>query len=134
MTATLSSPSSVRRPARAALVLLIGLAVSGTASATELLPPASKSKLLRDRDVTIIIIDENDRRSSSRVEKPAATQPGLPRSPASRLSRDEDELKIRIRRDRSANSGTIVRSGPKIIIVDQNSNGCGGSGVCVIRP
>ena len=134
MTATLSSPLSIRRPARAALALLIGLAVSGTAVATELLPPASKSKLLRDRDVTIIIIDENDRRSSSRVEKPAATQPDLPRPPASRVSRDEDELRIRIRRDRSTNADTTVRSGPKIIIVDKNSSGCGGSGVCVIRP
>lgn len=134
MTVTLSSTTKVRRPVQAALALLIGLAVGGTALATELLPPASKSKLLRDPDVTIIIIDENDLRSSSRVDAPAGTQPALPRPPASRVSRDEDEFNIRIRRDRSTNSGTTDRTGPKIIIVDQNSNGCGGNSVCVIRP
>lgn len=134
MTATLSSSSGVRRPARAALALLIGLTMSGTALATELKPPASKSKLLRDRDVTIIIIDENDRRSSSTAGAPAATQPALPRPPASRIIRDDDELTIRVRRDRATNSGTVVRSGPKVIIVDQNSNGCGNGSVCVIRP
>ena len=135
MTVTLSTTTKVRRPVQAALALLIGLAVGGTALATELLPPASKSKLLRDPDVTIIIIDENDRRrSSSRVDAPAGTQPALPRPPASRISRDEDEFNIRIRRDRSTSSGTTDRTGPKIIIVDQNSNGCDGGGVCVIRP
>jgi hypothetical protein len=134
MTATLSSPSSVRKPARAALALLIGLAVSGTAMATELLPPAGKSKLLRDRDVTIIIIDENDRRSSSRIEKPRGSKQAPLQPPSSRIIRDDDELTIRVRRDRSASSGTIVRSGPKIIIVDKNSSGCDGGGVCVIRP
>ena len=134
MTVTLSSTSKVRRPVRAALSLLTGLAVSGTALATDLKPPASKSKLLRDSDVTIIIIDENDRRSSSRVDAPVATQPDLPRPPASRIIRDDDELTIRVRRDRSANSGVIVRSGPKIIIVDKNSSGCDGGSVCVIRP
>ena len=134
MTATLSSPSSVRRSARAALALLIGLAVSSTAVASELLPPASKSKLLRDRDVTIIIIDENDRRSSSRSGGSSRSEQAPVRAPSGTLSRDEDEFKIRIRRDRSTNAGTTVRSGPKIIIVDKNSSGCGGSGVCVIRP
>lgn len=131
---TLSSTSKVRRPVQAALALLVGLTFAGTALATELKPPASKSKLLEDRDVTIIIIDENDRRPSSRVNAPAAKQPALPLPPASRASRDEDEFNIRILRDRSAGSRKIVRSGPKIIIVDKDSSGCDGGGVCVIRP
>lgn len=134
MTATLSSPSRVRRPVQAALALLIGLTMGGMASATDLKPPAGKLKSLRDRDVTIVIIDDNDRRSSSRSDGPSRSEQAPVRAPSGTLSRDDDEVTIRVRRDREAKSGTIVRSGPKIIIVDQNSRGCGGSGVCVIRP
>lgn len=138
MTAMHFSPSSAGRPVRAALALLIGLticgAAAGTAGATELKPPASKSKLLRDNDITIVIIDENDRRARSRSDAPARSSRSELQPPSSRVSRDEDEFRIRVKRDRSGNSGTDARSGPKVIIVDQNSRGCDGGGVCVIRP
>lgn len=116
-------------------------------------------KKRRDKDVTIIIIDDKDRNRKRFVpedkRKPAA---------ATTFKRRKDNFRIRIPHQ-NAGHGTRPRpghlprnriehqsghagnsgfghgatghrgnSGPKVIIVDRNSSGCKGSGVCVIRP
>jgi len=133
-----------RHAVQAALAFLIGLGLSAPvfapAFATEPLAPAGKSRSIeqqkkwRKGDVTIIIIDEDDRSTSS-VPSPklgAKTGKTVP-APSSRIDRDDDDTRIIIRQSRK--TGSKTRSGPKVIIVDKNgSNGCSGSGVCVIRP
>lgn len=133
MTAKLFSHTRHRRPVQVAIALLIGLGIGTTAFATELKAPAAKSKLLRDKDVTIIIIDKTDSRSKSKVPTSGTSKTSPLRQPATRINRDDDDVVIRIRRD-STKGGTIVRSGPKVIVIDENSGGCSGSSVCVIRP
>ena len=68
MTATLFPHPPGRRTALAALALLagFGMAIGSSALASELKPPSGKSRLLNDSDITIVIIDGNDRRASSR--------------------------------------------------------------------
>jgi hypothetical protein len=134
MTAKSFSRPEARKPVLAALALLIGFGISASALATELKPPAGKSKLLNDSDVTIIILDRNDSRSTSQIGVPGRSQSSSVGQPSSRIKRNDDDLTIRFKRNDSTRSGTIVRSGPKVIIVDRNSDGCGGSSVCVIRP
>jgi len=132
MTAKLFSHTRQRKPVQAAIALVLALGIGSTALATELKSPASKSKLLRDKDVTIIIIDKDDDRSSSQGGAPGQPLSSAPRQPATKIKRDGD-VTIRIKRD-SSNGGTIVRSGSKVIIVDKNTSGCNGDGVCIIRP
>ena len=144
MTAKLFSRTVTRRPAQAILALLIGAlpigsGASTTAFAAELKAPAGKSRLLRDNDITIIIIDEDDdKRSTSRIGTPSTSKSSPVRQPSARINRDDNDLTIRFKRDRSARSGSgnapSIRSGPKVIIVDKNSFGCDGGSVCVIRP
>jgi len=123
-----------RRPVQAAVILAATLGLATTALATELKPPSGKSKLLRDKDVTVIIIDRNDNRSSSRIGTPSRSASSPLKQPSTKIRRESDQVEIRIKRD-DTRGGTIVRSGPKIIIVDENTRGCGdSSGVCVIRP
>ncbi|MBV6651939.1 MAG: hypothetical protein KI789_19615, partial [Hoeflea sp.] len=64
MTATLFSHAPGRRTALAALALLagFGMAIGSSALASDLKPPSGKSRLLNDSDITIVIIDDNDRR------------------------------------------------------------------------
>lgn len=133
MTAKLFSHTRHRRPVHAAIALFVGLGIGTTAFASELKAPAGKSRLLRDKDVTIIIIDKDDHRSESKVPASGTSITSPLRQPATRIKRDDDDVVIRIKRD-STNGGTIVRSGPKVIIVDENSSGCSGTSVCVIRP
>ena len=122
-----------RRPVQAAILFAATLGFATTALATELKPPSGKSKLLRDKDVTVIIIDKNDNKSSSRIGTPDRSKSSL-NQPSTKIRRDDDTVEIRIKRD-NTQGGTIVRSGPKVIIVDQNTRACGDdSGVCVIRP
>ena len=119
-------------PARAAFALLIGLGICTTAFAGELKAPSGKSRLLRDNnDVTIVIIDKDDNSSSSQVRTPGKSQSSTLQQPSSRIKRDDDEVTIRFKRDRTT---TSARTGPKIIIIDRNSGSCDGGGVCVIRP
>ena len=132
MTVTLFSPTRHRKPVQAAIALVLALGIGTTALATELQSPASKSKLLRDKDVTIIIIDKDDDRSTSQSDTPGQPLSSALRQPATKIKRDDD-VTIRIKRGNS-NGGTIVRSGSKVIIVDKNTNGCNGDGVCIIRP
>lgn len=130
------SPASSRVPVRAALVLLIGLGFATSALASDLTPPSGKFKSLRDRsDVTVIIIDKNDRRSTSHIGAPSRSK-SIPAAPSSRFVRDDDDVTIRVRRNHTSGSGhnTVNRSGPKVIIVDRNTGRCSGGGVCVIRP
>ncbi|GAB5462508.1 MAG: hypothetical protein HoeaKO_44150 [Hoeflea alexandrii] len=146
MTATLFSHAPGRRTALAALALLagFGMAIGSSALASDLKPPSGKSRLLNDSDITIVIIDDNDRRSSSRSGGSSRSEPAPVRAPSGKVSREEDDVTIRFRRDRSTATGTgstvtttgtsTGNPGPKIIIVDRNSNGCDGGGVCVIRP
>lgn len=123
-----------RRRVQAAIILAASLGLATTALATELKAPSGKSKLLRDKDVTVIIIDTNDDRSSSRIGTPSRSASSPLKQPSTKIRRDDDQVEIRIKRDDNR-AGTIVRSGPKVIIVDENTRGCGdGSGVCVIRP
>ncbi|AKI03053.1 hypothetical protein IMCC20628_04380 [Hoeflea sp. IMCC20628] len=136
-----------RHAARAALAFLIGLGLSAPvlapAFANEPMAPAGKSRSIhqqkkwRKGDVTIIIIDEDDR-SRSTVPKPklgAKTGKTVP-APSSRIDRDDDNTRIIIRQTRkTGKTGSKTSTGPKVIIVDKNTdNGCSGSGVCVIRP
>ncbi|WP_417414939.1 hypothetical protein [Hoeflea sp.] len=135
MTAKPFSPASARRAVQAAtLALLIGFAVSGTSLAAEIKPPSSKTKRHNDRDVTIIVIDKDDHSSRSKAGKLDPSLPDPARAPASRTIRDDDELTIRIRRNRDTRTGSTRKPGPKIITIDKNSGACGGGGVCVIRP
>ena len=138
MTATLFSRAQGRRTALAALALLAGLGIGSSALASELKPPSGKSRLLNDSDITIVIIDGNDRRASSRSGGSSRPEPAPVRPPSGKASREEDDVTIRFRRDRSATTGSgnagTRNPGPKVIIVDRNSNGCDGGGVCVIRP
>lgn len=154
MTATLFPHPPGRRTALAALALLagFGMAIGNSALASDLKPPSGKSRLLNDSDITIVIIDDNDRRSSSRSGGSSRSEPAPVRAPSGKVSREEADVTIRFRRDRSTatGSGSTVTTtgtstvtttgtstgnpGPKIIIVDRNSNGCDGGGVCVIRP
>lgn len=141
MTATPFSPACARSAVRtASLALLLGFAVSGASVASDLKPPSGKIKRPGDGDVTIIVIDRDDRRARSRAGSKAGTPkqalPGKLRSPSSRTIRDGDELTIRIRRERdtrTGSNGSTRKPGPKIITIDRNSGACGG-GVCVIRP
>jgi len=132
MTAKLYSHTRHRMPVQAAIALVVALGIGTTALATELKSPASKSKLLRDKDVTIIIIDKDDDRSSSQTGASGRSDSSSLRQPATKIKRDDD-VAIRIKRD-SSNGDTIVRSGSKVIIVDKTTNGCAGDGVCIIRP
>jgi replicative DNA helicase len=132
MTAKLFSHTRHRMPVQAAIALVVALGIGTTALATELKSPASKSKLLRDKDVTIIIIDKDDDRSSSQTGASDRSDSSSLRQPATKIKRDDD-VTIRIKRD-SSNGDTIVRSGSKVIIVGKNTNGCTGDGVCIIRP
>jgi hypothetical protein len=131
MTAKLFSHTRLRKPVQAAIALVLALGIGSAALATELKSPASKSKLLRDKDVTIII-DKDDDRSSSQGGASGQPLSSAPRQPATKIKRDDD-VTIRIKRN-SSNGGTIVRSGSKVIIVDKNTSGCNGDGVCIIRP
>ncbi len=134
-----------RHAVQVALAFLISLGLSAPvlapAFATELLAPSGKSKSIyqqkrwRKGDFTIIIIDEDDRSTSS-VPNPklgAKADKTVP-APSSRIERDDDDTRIIIRQ--SHKTGSKTRTGPKVIIVDKNNrNGCdGSSGVCVIRP
>jgi hypothetical protein len=130
------SPASGRIPVRTALVLFLGLGLATSALASELTPPSGKFKSLRDHgDVTVIIINKNDRRSTSRIGAPSRSQ-SIPAAPSSRFVRDDDDVTIRVRRNHTSGSGhgTVKQSGPKVIIVDRNTGRCSGGGVCVIRP
>ncbi|MDF1610054.1 hypothetical protein PZ897_17880 [Hoeflea sp. YIM 152468] len=142
MTERFFSRGGGRKPVHAALALILGLSLAAPAFASELPPPPSvKSKLLRDRgDVTIIIIDGDKRRSTSHIGAPSRKQSASrkqaapPPAPSTRIRRDDD-VTIRIKRDRHSGSGhKKARSGPKVIIVDGDSGRCKGGGVCVIRP
>jgi len=133
MTVKLFSRALRHKPVQAAITLVVGLGLSTAALATELKPPSGKSKLLRDKDVTVIVIDKNDNKSSSRIGTSSKSKSPL-KQPSTNIGRDDDTVEIRIKRD-NTRGGTIVRSGPKVIIVDENTRGCGdSSGVCVIRP
>lgn len=138
MTTKLFSRAVGHISAGAALALLIGLGAGTAAFADELKAPAGKSRLLRDNDVTVIIIDKHKKRSKHETTTPGKSKSPQLRQPSSRISRDDDELTIRFNRDRKTGSGSSSarseRSGPKIIIIDKNTNGCNGGGVCVIRP
>jgi hypothetical protein len=144
MTATLFSQAPGRRTGLAALALLAGIGIGSSALASELKPPSGKSRLLNDSDITIVIIDENDRRPSSRSGGSSRSEPAPVRAPSGKASREEDDVTIRFRRDRSTATGTgstvtttgtsTGNPGPKVIIVDRNSTGCDGGEVCVIRP
>lgn len=152
MTTTLFSHASGRRTALAAVALLAGIGIGSSALASELKPPSGKSRLLNDSDITIVIIDDNDRRPSSRSGGSGRSEPVPVRAPSGKVSREEDDVTIRFRRDSSTTTGsgstvtttgtsTVTTTGtstgnpgPKIIIVDRNSDGCDGGGVCVIRP
>ncbi|MGJ8572968.1 MAG: hypothetical protein ACSHXI_19965 [Hoeflea sp.] len=133
MTTKLFSRAQCRRSAQAAIAVLVGIGIGTTAFATELKAPSVKSRLLRDKDVTIIIIDKNDKRPKSEV-RTYGTSKSIPLpQPSTRINRNDDDVIIRIKRDRTK-GGTIVRSGPKVIIIDEDTSGCKGNRVCVIRP
>jgi hypothetical protein len=119
-------------------------------------------KKRRDKDITIIVIDEDDR-DRKRFVREENRKPPAQRS----IERPDDDLVIKLpRHDRdhngydgdrhrrtsgtsdgvdeerfwgndSASTGNARKGrhdGPKVIIVDRNSSACEGSGVCVIRP
>ncbi|SOE16819.1 hypothetical protein SAMN05877838_1701 [Hoeflea halophila] len=122
-----------RRPIQAAIIFAASVGLATTALAIELKPPSGTSKLLRDKDVTVIIIDRDDGRSSSRIRLPGQSASSPLKQPSTKIRRDGDHVEIRVKRD-SSGGGTFVRSGPKVIIVDSNTSSCGdSSGVCVIR-
>ena len=127
MTASLFSR---RTSLQASITLLAGLSLATTALASDLKPPSGKSKLLRDKDVTVIIIDKDDDRSKPEPAKPGASASSSVRPPSGRIKRDDD-VEIRIKR---TDGDTIVRSGAKVIIVDKTTRGCKGDDVCIIRP
>jgi len=115
--------------------LIIPLSLAASAGATELTPPSAKSKLLSDRNVTIVIIDGDEENRSTSTTPPAKTlQPAdlTPEKlrPSARIERDDADIKITIKRD----TGSTTKPGPKIIIIDGTTNGCDGGTVCVIRP
>ena len=131
MTASLFSRTSRRTILQASIALVAGLGLATTGLANDLKPPSGKSKLLRDKDVTVIIIDKDDDRSKSKRRKSDASKSTSSlRPPSTRIKRDED-VEIRIKR---TDSGTIIRSGAKVIIVDKSTRGCKGDDVCIIRP
>ena len=128
-----------RRAVHAVLALLIGLGFSTPSLAADPKAPSVKSsstyKKHRDRGTTIVIIDEDDR-SSSTAPKPKTRSKAekAPAAPSSRSSSDDDDdTRIIIRKTSKTSDKTS--SGPKVIVVDRNSDkGCDGGGVCVIRP
>lgn len=136
MTGMFFSRGPGRKAARAILALLLATGLSGAALAGEPKPPSVRSKLLsdRDRDVTIIIIDKDDDRPTSRIGAPSKPQSSQLRQPSGKIKRDDDDVTIRIQRDRKTHSGSSKKTGPKIIIIDGDSGRCKGGGVCVIRP
>tara|TARA_R110002020_G_scaffold59673_16_gene162573 strand:+ start:2559 stop:3191 length:633 start_codon:yes stop_codon:yes gene_type:complete len=112
----------------------IGATFAAPAGATELQMPSAKSRLLRDRDdVTIIIIDKQDRRRSRSTSPAKLDLDTVPTPPSSKIRRDEDEVRVYIKR-KTGGARKTKKPNPKVIIVDQNRGGCGNSGVCVIRP
>ena len=124
-----------RKMAQAILALMIATGLSGAALAAEPKPPSVKSKLLRDRGITIIILDEDDNRSTSRIGAPGKPQSSQLRQPSGKIERDDDDFTIRIKRDRRIHSSSSSKkSGPKVIVIDGKSDHCKGDGVCVIRP
>lgn len=120
-------------------------------------------KKRRDKDITIIVIDEDDRDRKRFVREENRVPPAQ-----RTIGRPDDDIVIKLpRHDRDHNgydgdrhrrtSGTSdgvdeerfwgndsasandgkrrgKHDGPKVIIVDRNSSACEGSGVCVIRP
>jgi len=131
--------SAGRIAGRGALALVLGASLAmgaqlaTPAGANDLQMPSAKSKLLRDRDnVTVIIIDKDDRRRSSSTSPGRVDSGSDVKQPSSRIRRDNDTVYIK-RKSGGSHSGN--RSGPKVIIVDKNrGTSCSGSGVCVIRP
>ncbi|WP_420407855.1 hypothetical protein [Hoeflea sp.] len=144
--------------------------LSATVAAAFVLPSLSPAlandgpvfKKQRDNDITIIVIDEDDR-DRKRFVREENRKPPARRS----IERPDDEIVIKLpRHDRdhdgydgdrhrrtsgtsdsvdeerfwgkdSASTGNGRKDshdGPKVIIVDRNSSACEGSGVCVIRP
>jgi hypothetical protein len=156
----------MRRPG---MRLRAGLVTAGIAAAFMLpsLAPASADdgpvfKKRRDKDITIIVIDEDDR-DQKRFVREENRKPPAQRS----IERPDNDLVIKLprgHRDHDSHDGDRHRrtsgtsdsvneerfwgkdsastdkrrsgkhSGPKVIIVDRNSSACEGSGVCVIRP
>ena len=131
MIATPVSHRTGRNCLIAALALLTGFGIAA-AHASEPMAPASKSRLLRDKDVTIIIIDDHDRRPASKT--PDRKSSTTVRQPANAIDREDDDVTIRLKHKNSSSGSASRDSGPKVIIVDKHSNGCDGGGVCVIRP
>lgn len=155
---------------RRGLRLRAGLVTACIAAAFTLpfVAPASADdgpvfKKRRDKDITIIVIDEDDRDRKRFVREENRVPPAQ-----RTIERPDDDLVIKLpRHDRDHDgydgdrhrrtSGTSDsvneerfwgndsasgsgqgrgdrHDGPKVIIVDRNTSACEGSGVCVIRP
>jgi hypothetical protein len=139
------TPSPQRQRGRGGVVAvatILTAAFTLPALAAETGPFFSKR---RDRDVTIIIIDGDDRQ-----QKRFVPESGRKPEAATTLKRRDDDIRIRLpRKSHGAivtgggasvhgSSGIVssggISSGHKVIIVDGNSPACKGTGVCVIRP
>ena len=127
-----TGPAKVRTAAAAVLAIMVAGVISAPSSANDVRGAASTFRTLEDQrrpDVTVVIIDKDDRNSRSGVSGSSSSTS----APASKVRRDNDRTKIYI----NGNSNNRQKTAkPKVIIVDKNRNrnGCSGSGVCVIRP
>lgn len=160
--ASIVAPTSIwrGRALRAAIAALTTVALTLPAFASD---GGSIIKKRRDRDVTVIIIDDNDRHKKRIVDEtsrlPArsgiikrrddgiriihnvdrnnrrsTTDTNGTRDANGIIKRPDNEIRVRLPRGSGSGSGHSGTAGPKIIVIDRNSSACKGSGVCVIRP
>ena len=132
--------TQLARSAAAIVALVIASAAAAPALAFEPQQPSATSRpyakhkhyrKYRDRGVTVIIIDEDDRSTSTVRQPKLKAAESLP-APSGRIDREDDTRTKIIIKNRTATSPARTNPGPKVIIVDRNSGDC--DGVCVIRP
>lgn len=148
------------RALRVAIAALTTVALTLPAFASD---GGSITKKRRDRDVTVIIIDDNDRNkkrivdetsrspdrsgiikrrdngiriihNDDRNNRRSTTDTNGTRDANGLIKRPDNEIRVRLPRGSGGGSGHSGTAGPKIIVIDRNSSACKGSGVCVIRP
>lgn len=160
--ASTMAPAAIRRGRafRVAIAALTTVALTLPVFAND---GGSIIKKRRDRDVTVIIIDDNDRNKKrimdeasrspdrggiikrrddgiriihrdDRKNRRSTTDSNGTRDANGIIKRPDNEIRVRLPRGNGSGSDHSSNSGPKVIIIDRNSSACKGSGVCVIRP
>lgn len=150
----------IRRVLRIAILALTTTALTLPALAEN---GSTITKKKRDKDITVIVIDDKDRHrkrvvddrpretdarglikrrkdkiriyyDDDRKDRRVLTEPDDGRDPDAIISRSDDGTYVRTHRRKRDDVRHKGKSGPKIIVIDRSSSACTGSGVCVIRP